>query len=77
MFCGFYAIYREMITKKCNYSKLFIICAFVFASVGTLYHCVFAMTAYIYNKLYNLQVLEDINSIILFCYWIVHYDCNG
>lgn len=58
MFCGFYAIYREMITKKCNYSKLFIICAFVFASVGTLYHCVFAMTAYIYNKLYNLQVLE-------------------
>ena len=58
MFCGFYAIYREMIVKKCKYSKLFIICAFVFISVGTLYHCVFAMTAYIYNKLYNLQVLE-------------------
>ena len=59
MFCGFYAIYREMIAKKCKYSKLFIICAFVFVSVGTLYHCVFAMTAYIYNRLYTLQVLES------------------
>ena len=59
MFCGFYAIYREMIVKKCKYSKLFIICAFVFVSVGTLYHCVFAMTAYIYNRLYTLQVLES------------------
>lgn len=58
MFCGFYAIYRIMMTKKCKYSKFFILCAFVFVSVGTLYHCVFAMTAYIYNKLYNLQVLE-------------------
>lgn len=57
MFYGFYAIYREMIAKKCKYSKLFIICAFV--SVGTLYHCVFAMTAYIYNRLYNLQILES------------------
>ena len=36
MFCGFYAIYREMIAKKCKYSKLFIICAFVFVSVGTI-----------------------------------------
>lgn len=59
MFCGFYAIYREMIAQKCKYSKLFIICAFVFVSVGTLYHCVFAMTAYIYNRLYTLQVLES------------------
>lgn len=58
MFCGFYAMYRVMKTKKCKYPKLFIICSFVFVSVGTLYHCVFAMTAYIYNKLYNLQVLE-------------------
>ena len=48
-----------MIAKKCKYSKLFIICAFVFVSVGTLYHCVFAMTAYIYNRLYTLQVLES------------------
>ncbi|MDE7164302.1 MAG: hypothetical protein K2O04_02620 [Clostridiales bacterium] len=58
MICGFYGIYRLMLAKKCKYSKLFIICAFVFVSVGTLYHCVFAMTAYIYNKLSSLQVLE-------------------
>lgn len=58
MFCGFYAIYRIMKANKCKYSKLFIVCAFVFVSVGTLYHCVFAITAYIYNKLSNLQVLE-------------------
>lgn len=58
MFCGLYAIYRIMMAKRCKCSKLFMICAFVFVSVGTLYHCVFAITAYIYNKLCNLQVLE-------------------
>lgn len=58
MFCGFYGIYRLMLAKKCKYAKLFIICAFVFVSVGTLYHCVFAMTAYTYNKLSDLQVSE-------------------
>ncbi len=58
MFCGFYAIYRVMLAKKCKYSKWFILCALVFVSVGTLYHCVFAMTAYIYNKLIGLQVLQ-------------------
>ncbi len=58
MFCGFYAIYRVMVTKKCKYSKLFLIFAFVFVSVGTLYHCVFAVTAYTYNKLSDLQVSD-------------------
>jgi len=58
MFCGFYGIYRLMSAEKCKYSKLFIILAFVFVSVGILYHCVFAITAYIYNKLSDLQVSE-------------------
>lgn len=31
---------------------------FRFRSVGTLYHCVFAITAYVYNILSNLQVSE-------------------
>ncbi|MDE6874667.1 MAG: hypothetical protein K2P87_09455 [Lachnospiraceae bacterium] len=47
-----------MIAKKCKYLKLFIICAFVFVLVSTLYRFVFAMTAYISGKLYNLQVLK-------------------
>lgn len=51
MSCGFYAIYRIMICKKLKYANIFLISSFVFTSVGTLYHCVFAMTAFVYNRL--------------------------
>ena len=43
MFCGFYAIYREMIVKKCKYSKLFIICAFCFLFQSALYIIAFLL----------------------------------
>ena len=51
MFAGLYGIYLRM--KKGNnfISKLFLLGAFIFVSVGTLYHNVFAIAAYIYNKL--------------------------
>ena len=51
MFSGFYGIYLRMKRNNDGLSKLFLISAFVFVSVGTLYHNVFSITAYTYNKL--------------------------
>ena len=51
MFAGFYGIYLR-IKKKSNYpSKAFLFASFLFTSVGTMYHNVFAIVAYTYNKL--------------------------
>lgn len=51
MFAGFYGIYLRMKRANSKLSKLFLFGAFVFVSVGTMYHNVFATAAYIYNKL--------------------------
>ena len=51
IFLGFYGVYLRMKANKDRLSKLFLLSAFVFVSVGTLYHNVFAVTAYVYNKL--------------------------
>ncbi|MBQ8984186.1 MAG: hypothetical protein IJ079_11435 [Lachnospiraceae bacterium] len=51
MFSGFYGIYLRMKDRNDGLSSLFLLSAFVFVSVGTLYHNVFAVTAYTYNKL--------------------------
>ena len=51
IFLGFYGVYLRMKANKDRLSKLFLQSAFVFVSVGTLYHNVFAVTAYVYNKL--------------------------
>ena len=52
MFAGFYGIYFRIISDRLI-SKIFLLASFVFVSVGTLYHNVFAIAAYIYNKLIN------------------------
>ncbi|MCH5296559.1 MAG: hypothetical protein J1E85_02695 [Ruminococcus sp.] len=64
MFCGFYAIFLSMEKWKTKYRKIFLIASFVFVSVGTVYHCVFAITAWIYNKLiiYNPMQAEQISK---------------
>lgn len=51
MFCGFYAISVLLKEKVGKYDKLFFIASIVFVSVGTLYHCVFAISAWLYNQL--------------------------
>lgn len=56
MSCGFYAIYRVMKFKELKYANIFLISSFVFVSVGTLYHCVFSITAFVYNRLVNENV---------------------
>lgn len=50
MFAGFYGIYSRIKDDRLI-AKAFIFASFVFVSVGTLYHNVFAVAAYIYNKL--------------------------
>ena len=50
MFAGFYGIYTRIKGDKLI-SRIFLLASFVFVSVGTLYHNVFAITAYIYNRL--------------------------
>jgi hypothetical protein len=50
MFVGFYGIYSRIKDDRLI-AKSFIFASFVFVSVGTLYHNVFAVAAYIYNKL--------------------------
>ena len=54
MFFGFYGIYIRMKKKKSKFSKYFIFGSFLFVSVGILYHNVFAISAYIFNRLSNL-----------------------
>ena len=50
MFAGFYGIYSRIKNDK-RISKIFIAASFVFVSVGILYHNVFAIAAYLYNRL--------------------------
>ena len=52
MFAGFYGLYTR-IQKDKTMSKIYLFASFVFVSVGTLYHNVFAIAAYIYNRLVN------------------------
>lgn len=72
MFAGLYGIYLRMKDKNDRLSAFFLTSAFLFVSVGTLYHNVFAITAYTYNKLMDCrfeaaqQISMDIfNSFIL------------
>ena len=51
MFAGFYGIFLRMKKNNSKYAKPFLFGAFLFVSVGTLYHNVFSIAAYIYNKL--------------------------
>lgn len=51
MFCGFYAIFVLLKEKTSKYDKSFFIASAVFTAVGTLYHCVFAISAWLYNQL--------------------------
>ncbi len=51
MFSGFYGIYLRIKAKNEKTSKLFLLASFIFTAVGTMYHNVFAIAAYIYNKL--------------------------
>ena len=50
MFAGFYGVYSRMKSDKLI-AHIFLLASFVFVSVGTLYHNVFAIAAYIYNGL--------------------------
>lgn len=58
MFCGFYAIFVLLKEKASKYDKTFFIASAVFVAVGTLYHCVFAISAWLYNQL----AIENITS---------------
>ena len=51
MFAGFYGIYLRIKEKNGHLAKAFLFSSFVFVSVGTLYHNVFAAAGYIYNRL--------------------------
>ena len=64
MFCGFYGIYLRMKKNNSSFAKPFLFGAFLFVSVGTMYHNVFAIAAYVYNKLVNAGV-ADAKSITL------------
>ena len=57
MFWGFFAIYLLMEKWNTLYRKLFLISSYVFVAVGTLYHCVFAINAWLYNRLTNCNVM--------------------
>lgn len=56
IFLGFFAIYLSMENWNTLYRKIFLISSFVFVAVGTLYHCIFAITAWLYNRLTNCNV---------------------
>lgn len=51
MFCGFYGIYLRMKKGNSKSAKLFLFGAFLFVAVGTMYHNVFTIAAYVFNKL--------------------------
>lgn len=51
MFAGFYGIYIRLKEKGSRLAKGFLFSSFLFVSVGTLYHNVFSIAAYIYNRL--------------------------
>ena len=52
MFAGFWGLYlRIKQSDKSIIPKLFVVSAFVFVSVGIMYHNVFAVSAYLFNRL--------------------------
>ncbi len=51
MFAGLYAVHLRMKNSGDKLSKPFLMSSFLFVTVGTLYHNVFAITAYIFNRL--------------------------
>ena len=51
MFAGFYAIYMRMKDADSGLARPFLLSSFVFTAAGTLYHNVFAIAAYVYNRL--------------------------
>ena len=51
MYLGYYSIYMLIRDVHDKFAKIFIVGAFIFTAVGTLYHCVFAITAFLYNEL--------------------------
>ena len=58
MSAGFYGIYLHMKKAGSVLAKPFLLSAFVFVSVGILYHNVFAIAAYAYNRLADLGIEE-------------------
>ncbi len=51
MFAGFYGIHLRMKKADSALAKPFLLSAFIFVAAGTLYHNVFAISAYAYNRL--------------------------
>lgn len=56
MFSGLYAIYLLLRKKQQKTAKCFLLFSFLFSAFGTLYHSVFAYTAYTYNYLTALGI---------------------
>lgn len=59
-----YAIYEMLKRNNSRYGKAFLITSIIFVAVGTLYHCVFAMTAWLYNRLavYGLDMAKQVSE---------------
>lgn len=57
MFCGFYAIYKLLKAQGSKYDKSFLAFSAIFSSVGILYHCVFAMSGWLYNQLATVDII--------------------
>ena len=53
MLCGFYGVFLRMKRKQSVFAKPFLLSAILFVAVGTMYHNVFAITSFIYNRLSN------------------------
>ena len=75
MFAGFYGIYLRMKKGNTFISKIFLLGAFIFVSVGTLYHNVFAIAAYISIKGYKFPnrkcYLNNFRTVTCFCRCLV------
>lgn len=51
MFAGFYGVYLKIKENNKTLARFLLFSSFIFVSVGTVYHNVFSISAYIYNKL--------------------------
>ena len=62
MFIGFYGVYLKVKTQNHKIAKILLFSSFIFVSVGILYHNVFSISAYMYNKLsmYHIANAEEI-----------------
>lgn len=72
MFVGFYGGYLRLKKHESALAKVYLLGSFVFVCVGTMYHNVFAIVAYVYNRLENTGfsgakelVMEVFNTFIL------------